>query len=90
MAKNPEYREKVLKEVKNNIKDTNNIQFEELKNLDFLTALIKECLRYYPLTPTLVPRIATKDHTIGDLVIRKGDGINVGILNVHYDEKYYK
>lgn len=55
------------------------MSFEELDKLSLLDAVVKEALRVAGSAPFLFERIATKDFTLGEIKIRKGDLLNVPI-----------
>ena len=55
------------------------LSFEELDKLSLLDAVVKEALRVAGSAPFLFERIATKDFTLGEIKIRKGDLLNVPI-----------
>ena len=41
--------------------------------MEYLTACVKELLRYSPPTNGVIPRVATKTFTLKDLIVKKGD-----------------
>jgi cytochrome P450 len=47
-------------------------------------------MRIYGPAATLFTRIATSDHKIGDVSIKKGTRVNIGIPEVHYNEKFFE
>lgn len=48
------------------------IDHEKLKQCDYLNGVVNETLRIYTPAPSLIPRIAVKDHKIGNIEVKKG------------------
>ena len=76
LSMNPKYLEIVKNEIYSNIKlsnsSSNSITYEAISTLKFLEACINETLRLMPPVPILTPRMAIKDHYLGDLFIKAG------------------
>ncbi|XP_075393810.1 cytochrome P450 4F3-like isoform X2 [Tenrec ecaudatus] len=87
LAKHPEYQERCRKEVQELLKDrgTEEIEWDDLALLPFLTMCIKESLRLYP--PALVvSRCCTQDiHLPDGRVIPKGVICLISIFGTHHN-----
>lgn len=58
--------------------------------MDYLTAFIKESLRFMTPVPSLVPRIAIQDHEIQGIKIKKGTYANVQFFGNLYDPNIFE
>jgi len=90
LAKNPEYVEKIRNEIKTTIKDTNNLDYNELTNMVYLNAVMKEVLRLYPPVHMFFFREAIRDFQLCELKIKKGTLLNVFLGHSVYNEKIFK
>lgn len=66
--------EKLQAEVREIVKDAQDITDNELEKMHYLRAVIKETFRYHPPAPLLVPRLARRDVKI------KGYNISAGTI----------
>ncbi|KAL0834914.1 hypothetical protein Bca101_086803 [Brassica carinata] len=82
MIKNPRVLKKVQAEVREVIKNKDNIT-EDIEQLEYLKMVIKETVRINPLVPLLIPREASKDIKIAGYDIPKKTWIHVNIWGVH-------
>ncbi|CAN8265099.1 unnamed protein product [Cochlearia groenlandica] len=80
---NPRVMKKAQAEVREVIKNKDNITEEDIERLEYLKMVIKETLRINPLTPLLIPREASKDLKIGGYDIPKKTWIHVNIWAIH-------
>jgi len=64
------------------------ISTETLQQMDVLHAVMKETLRAF--SAAIPDRVATCDHKLGDIDIKKGDVITADFAAVSYNEKFYK
>ncbi|CAN8252244.1 unnamed protein product [Cochlearia groenlandica] len=80
---NPRVLKKVQAEVREVIKNKDNITEEDIEKLEYLKMVIKETLRINPLAPLLIPREASKDVKIGDYNIPKKTWIHINIWALH-------
>ena len=66
------------------------IDYESLKKLQYIEAVLDESLRLYPSAP-LIARQAVKEHTIGDgIVIPVGASILIPIIVAHQNAEQWK
>jgi len=70
--------------------DTNNVDHESLKNMDLLTAFIKETLRMYSPVPAPMPMEAVKTHKLGEYTITEGTIIRPDYFFNNFNERYFK
>jgi cytochrome P450 len=66
------------------------INFEDIDQLKYLDAVIKENLRVETPSGLLINRKSTKDVQMLDMKIPKGTYFGISIRSIHYSEKYYK
>jgi cytochrome P450 len=64
--------------------------FEQQKEFEYMTMVIKEALRLYPSVLLLPARITSEEVRFKDLVLPKGTQIDVAITAVHYSPKYWE
>ena len=86
----PQYRAKVIDEIKQNYSSGESVTIEDLNKLNFTMAVLKETLRVATPFTTLFLRMATKDHKLDNITIRKGDKVEVEFLYNHYNPVYFK
>ena len=81
--------EKVRQEINNKITDIKTLNIDELNNLSYTDAFIKESLRLFIPAP-FTPRVVKKDHKIGNYVIPKGTGILIARHVLHESSEFEK
>lgn len=71
LAMNPDIQEKVVEEMKS-VFDTadQSVTYDDLSKLNYLTMVMEETLRLFPITPFIV-REVTKDIEIGTSALEK-------------------
>jgi len=57
--------------------------------MDYLTGVLKETLRIASPAPFTMNRLATQDYQIGDLTIKKGTAVSLGIQAIHFNPANY-
>ncbi|ESQ32048.1 hypothetical protein EUTSA_v10004073mg [Eutrema salsugineum] len=87
---NPRVMKKVQAEVREVIKNKDNITEEDIERLQYLKMVIKESFRINPLVPLLIPREASKDVKIAGYDIPKKTWIHVNIWAVHRNPNVWK
>ncbi|VVB16792.1 unnamed protein product [Arabis nemorensis] len=90
LIKNPRVLKKAQAEVREVIKNKDDIKEEDIQQLEYLKMVIKETLRINPLVPLLVPREASKDIKIAGYDIPKKTWIHVNIWAVHRNPNVWK
>nr|XP_044995181.1 cytochrome P450 4F6-like [Jaculus jaculus]XP_044995182.1 cytochrome P450 4F6-like [Jaculus jaculus] len=87
LARHPEHQERCREEVRELLRgrDTEEIEWDDLPQLRFLTMCIKESLRLHPPVTDII-RYCTQDVTLPDgRVIPKGNVCGVSIFGVHHN-----
>ncbi|XP_065865081.1 cytochrome P450 CYP82J17-like [Euphorbia lathyris] len=65
------------------------VQVEDLDKLHYLSAVIKESMRLYPVGPLGVPRLASEDCHISRYYIPKGTRLFFNLWKLHRDPKVW-
>jgi cytochrome P450 len=63
--------------------------YADVARLPFTEMIIKETLRMYPTTWTLVPRCATQEVTLGEYRIPRGTWIFISPYATHHDPRFF-
>ena len=85
----PEYLE-VLQEERNKTYNIESLKTAEtLQKMDHLHAFMKETMRFYSPAPGVSFRVATEDHKLLDLEVKKGDVVRADLFSSYYNEKYF-
>ncbi|KAG2284174.1 hypothetical protein Bca52824_055394 [Brassica carinata] len=87
---NPRVMKKVQAEVREVIKNKENITEEDIEQLEYLKLVIKETLRINTLVPLLIPREASKDIKIAGYDIPKKTWIHVNVWAIHRNPNVWK
>nr|DAB41815.1 TPA_inf: cytochrome P450 CYP332A45 [Phoebis sennae] len=91
LAYHPEEQEKLFKEIDEALQTTGKdiLEYDDLMNLSYLSACLRETLRKYPPVAYL-DRICNKRYKLtDDVVIEKGIPVFVNVLAIHYDENIF-
>ncbi|KAL6145073.1 hypothetical protein ACLB2K_055761 [Fragaria x ananassa] len=90
LLKHPSIMEKLKNEVRRIVGDKKGmITEEDLVEMNYLKAVIKETLRLHPPVPLLMPRIATKNAKINGYNIMSGTLVLVNAWQIGRDPKSY-
>ncbi|XP_067139907.1 cytochrome P450 3A19-like [Centruroides vittatus] len=83
----PEVQDKMRKEINDNVKKSDDIQYSDLMNFKYMDQVLSETLRISPLSPIVINRICAEDFKYKDITIPKGAILIVGspILQQHTD-----
>ncbi|CAH8361848.1 unnamed protein product [Eruca vesicaria subsp. sativa] len=87
---NPRILKRVQAEVREVIKNKDDIAEEDIEQLDYLKTVVKETLRINSLLPLLVPREASKDLKIEGYNIPRKTWIHVNIWALHRKPNVWK
>ncbi|EOA22982.1 hypothetical protein CARUB_v10003723mg [Capsella rubella] len=87
---NPRVLKKAQAEVREVIKNKDDIIEEDIERLEYLKMVIKETLRINPLVPLLIPREASKDLKIKGYDIPKKTWIYVNVWAIHRNPNVWK
>ena len=85
LAKNQDYQAKAREEVDNIIKDKEEVSWEDLPEMEYLTMCIKESLRLNP-TVFVISRELTNSQTIDGHSFPPGTLVDIGIYALHHNE----
>ncbi|XP_026317376.1 cytochrome P450 6k1-like isoform X2 [Hyposmocoma kahamanoa] len=89
LAHNPKVQEKLYQELLAAKQKHGKLDAKNLSELKYLNSIIKETLRKYPITPSLI-RVPTKNYKIDDkLTIEAGTPVLINLYSMHVNPKYY-
>jgi len=88
MAKNPEVQEKVRDEV-NRVFPNNDINYENINQLEYMSNVINETLRLYPPVSVIPDRKIEEDTIIGDYFLPKGYSVSLAVYPLHHDKEIW-
>eukprot|EP01016_Furgasonia_blochmanni_P035995 TRINITY_DN4051_c0_g1_i1.p1 TRINITY_DN4051_c0_g1~~TRINITY_DN4051_c0_g1_i1.p1 ORF type:complete len:526 (-),score=108.26 TRINITY_DN4051_c0_g1_i1:29-1606(-) len=87
LSRNPNVQQKVLEEIKTVLKgkkhDDEWVSQEVLSSMKYLEAVVNETLRLLSPSGNIFTRVATEDHELGDLKIKKGTTVLVPVGMLH-------
>lgn len=64
------------------------VDYESIKDMKFLDAVVNECLRLYPPS-SLTERMVTKEYNFNGAILPVGTEILIPLFNMHRNEKYF-
>ncbi|KAI4366402.1 hypothetical protein MLD38_022283 [Melastoma candidum] len=85
LLKHPEAMKKVQEELDLHVGRERPVSESDTKKLIYLQAVTKETLRLYPAAPVSVPRLSTRDITIGGYHVPAGTQIITNLMKLHRD-----
>ncbi|GFU26382.1 cytochrome P450 3A11 [Nephila pilipes] len=91
LATNPEWQEKLIKEVDESFEKHTEMSYDAVRDMKILDAVISETLRMYP--PLLMgERTAVDDYKLGDtgILVEKGLRIIIPFYAMHYDPDFFQ
>ena len=90
LDKEPEYKRLLREEAQSVIKDpTKRVTIEQINQLEFTTAVIKEALRKVPPIFQLIQRVALADHYIGEFFVPKGTLVTADFVGLNHHPKLF-
>lgn len=90
IIKNPDVMKKVQNELRNAIQNKGYIEDNDLSNLEYFKALVKETFRLHPAAPLLVPRETLQDCTIEGFDIQSKTLLYVNVWATGRDPEIWK
>ena len=90
LGKHPEVYKTLMEELGKNSNAIEKNDFDVIRNLEYLNAVIKEGLRYVTPASEAFGRVAIKDHKLGDLFIKKGTNIVLGMSLNSFDPSIFR
>ncbi|XP_065891833.1 cytochrome P450 4A6-like [Dysidea avara] len=88
LATHPDHQEKCRKEAREVLSEKDDVTWEDLNKLVYISMCIKESLRLYPPVP-FVARELKEDYVFGDYKLRKGTSITIGINSQHHNPRIW-
>ncbi|GFU11245.1 cytochrome P450 3A7 [Nephila pilipes] len=91
LATNPEWQEKLIKEVDESFEKHAEMSYDAVRDMKILDAVISETLRKHP--PLLVSeRTAVEDYKLGDtgIMVEKDMRVVIPLYAIHYDPDFYQ
>lgn len=97
IAANPEVQTKLQREIDKILEESNSgeVTYETINRLEYLDAVVKEVLRFYP--PTFLERVCDKNYEFPpalpgekSFVVEKGTICWIPVFAIHRDDKYYE
>mmetsp|Transcript_60549 Transcript_60549/g.70165 ORF Transcript_60549/g.70165 Transcript_60549/m.70165 type:complete len:522 (-) Transcript_60549:154-1719(-) len=90
LCENPHVAEKIREEIAPHWSVGQPLSIDIINKFEYLYAFLKEALRMAAITFLVAGREAVKDHTIGNIKIKKGTLVAVGGRAMSFHPKYYK
>ncbi|CAJ0749696.1 22559_t:CDS:2 [Entrophospora sp. SA101] len=84
----PEVEQNILKEIEQVVGDKSNLDYEDLKKMEYIEAVIKEVLRIRPIG-TSIGREATNFDQIGDYKIPGSTLTVINVKSLHMNPNYW-
>ncbi|XP_020223845.1 xanthotoxin 5-hydroxylase CYP82C4 [Cajanus cajan] len=89
LMKNPEALKRAQEEVEHHVGRDRRVEAQDIKNLVYLQAIVKETLRLYPPGPLLVPHEAMEDCHIQGYSVPKGTRVFANVWKLHRDPRLW-
>lgn len=90
LHKYPDYKTRMVEEIKQNYPKQQTVNIDDLNKLDFSMAMLKETLRMATPVPGAISRRAIKDHRLGEFTIKSGDIVGIDFFHNLYNSKYFE
>ncbi|RZF36584.1 hypothetical protein LSTR_LSTR010695 [Laodelphax striatellus] len=90
LAHKPEVQQKVNREIDDALNGGQSFSYEAVRDMKYLENVLNETLRLHP-PGAILPRFCTENYQVPgtDLVLEKGSQINVPVIGIHRDAKYF-
>ncbi|XP_060180855.1 6,7,8-trihydroxycoumarin synthase-like [Lycium barbarum] len=90
LMKNPKVMKKVQEEIRKSIGNKGIVNEDDIQNMPYLKAVIKETFRLYPPVPLLVPRVSMEKSTLDGYEIQPGTIIHVNSWAIARDPEIWE
>lgn len=89
LLNHPEVLQKAQNEIENYVRNNRFLELSDIEHLPYLSCIVKETLRMYPVAPLLVPHESSKKCTITGYNVPKGTMLMVNVWAIHHDPKIW-
>ncbi|KVH98298.1 cytochrome P450 81D1-like [Cynara cardunculus var. scolymus] len=89
LLNHPEVLHKAQNEIENYVRNDRFLQPSDIEHLPYLSCIVKETLRMYPVAPLLVPHESSKECTISGYNVPKGTMLILNVWAIHHDPKIW-
>lgn len=85
MIQFPHVQEKAQQEIDANVGDARTPVWSDYSKLPYTAMVIKETMRWRPVTPLAFPHCSSKDDTLDGMTIPKGSTVLLNVWGLHHD-----
>ncbi|GBM46364.1 Cytochrome P450 3A8 [Araneus ventricosus] len=91
LAVNPEWQEKLIKEVDEAFEKHSEMSYDSVRDMKILDAVVSETLRMHPPLAS-TERAAVEDYELGNtgVLVEKGMHVLIPIYGMHYDPEFFE
>ncbi|KAJ8282579.1 hypothetical protein COCON_G00050980 [Conger conger] len=89
LSQNPEVQDRLYREVSSCVPGDKLITAQDVNNMPFLKAVVKETLRLYPVVPMNARHMTERDVTIGGYFFPKNTAFSISHYAISLDEKSF-
>ncbi|GFP99048.1 cytochrome p450 71a8 [Phtheirospermum japonicum] len=89
LLRHPRAMEKLQNEVREIVKDKQDVTDDDLKRMHYLKTVIKETLRCHPPLPLLIPRAAREDVNVKGYDVKSGTIVMINVFAIGKDPAYW-
>ncbi len=89
LAQHPEHQDKIREEVRSVLKGREQLEYDDLKNLNYTMWCIKEAMRLYPPVFNFF-RTTSKEIQVGKYLLPAGSMIGIGVFTIHHNSDIWE